>query len=338
MRLKRRIWWWLIGSALACMAAVGSVQFRREPVLLERATKVADITPWWGPEPIVCEYRWISETVMFTGAGDGRLQAPFLYDIRSHQSTPLLGLKKLLERDNDMGTQFWELSPDRKWLLWNMELYDDVHAARLDGSGFQTVSLPPPANTVGRIAWEDDSRHWRAIGFNYDSGKTTNIFEGDVEAPGQRRALPLSTEADFFGSRAPQIDSEGKYVEVEPTQNTSSPPHSAREILYAPRDTKIIAMEQSHQGDRVAWILLSTHETPMMNWLRRVFPRKVPPVHASVEIWISRLNGQEMHEAGHLALTGKDEEFDPLHGLQWLPSDRQLSFRYENALWIVPAD
>jgi len=328
----------MIATGLISLVSVGSALFRREPGLLERATQVADVKLWWGPEPVVCEYRWISDAVVFTGSGDWRLRDPFLYDIRSRQSTPLFGLRKLLEKDNDMGTQSWELSPDRKWLLWNMELFDDVHAARLDGSSFQTVSLPRPANTVGQIAWEEDSRHWRAVGFNYASRETTNIFGGDVETPGQRRFLPVSTEKDFFEPRAPQVDSEGKYVKIESNQNLSSPPHSAREVLYAPDGTQIIAVEQSHEGGRLAWVLLSTHEAPLMHWLRRLFPHQVAPVQASAEIWVSRSNGREMHEIGRRLLSDEDEKIDPLHGLQWLPSARRLSFLYKDALWTVPTD
>ncbi|MCW3051140.1 MAG: hypothetical protein JWN14_310 [Chthonomonadales bacterium] len=338
MRSTKRIWRLILTVGLICLVIVGSALFRREPGLLERATKVADVKAWWGPEPVVYEYRWISDTVVFTGSGDWRLKDPFLYDIRSRQNTPLFGLRKLLEKDNDMGTQSWELSPDKKWLLWNMELFDDVHAARLDGSGFETVSLPSPANTVGQIAWEDDSRHWRAVGFVYDSRETTNIIGGDVEAPGQRRTLPLSPEDNFFESRAPIVGPEGKYAKVEPTQKTSVLPHSAWKVLYAPRDTKIIAVEQSHQGDRLAWVLLSTHEAPLMHWLRRLFPQKVSPVQASAEIWISRSDGREMHEVGRLLLSDEDEKIDPLHGLQWLPSARRLSFLNKDSLWTVPAD
>ncbi|MCW3096088.1 MAG: hypothetical protein JWL77_1706 [Chthonomonadaceae bacterium] len=76
MRLKRRTWQVMIATGMICLAVVGSALFQREPVLLERATKVVDVKPWWTPAPILGEYRWISDTVVCNGSGK---KLSFLY-------------------------------------------------------------------------------------------------------------------------------------------------------------------------------------------------------------------------------------------------------------------
>jgi hypothetical protein len=338
MRLKRRIWWRIIPIVLLCVTISGFALSRREPLLLERATKVADVKGWWPSDNSGSEYYWVSDTVLFTGSETWRLANPFLYDIRSRQRTPLPQLSQDLRRDSDLGTRSWTLSPDRKWLLWTMELYDDVRAARLDGSGYQVVAMPPPGNTVGKIGWEEDSRHWRAEGFDYDSGKVTNCFGGDVEAPGHRRSFALTMGGSFFDKHTPEFDAKGRLVTAEGVQKAPITSQKRASIgLVLNGGTSVIEVAPNHRGDRVAWVLRSTQEPPFTRWLRHVFPRGVRPAADTAEIWTGRLDGSERHEVGRLVFADSGDQENVPDDLQWLPSEKSLSFRYKDALWTVPA-
>ena len=338
MARTKRIWRLIIAACLVCTAAFGAARLPREALLLVHANEVADVTGWWPPDAMLADYQWVSDTVLLTGTGDWRLESPFLYDIHSHKKTLLSPLDKHLKQDSDMGTNDWKLSPDRQWLLWTMELYDDVRTARLDGSGFQVVPLPLPGDTIGNIGWKNDSRHWLAEGYAYNSRQVTNVFEGEVRNGGRSRSLPISEGIAFFDSDAPQANAEGKFVAIrQAAGETSAHAGSKWVTLYPPKDTHIAAIVQSGRGDRLAWVLLSTREPPFVRWLRRVFLHLAPPSTAA-QLWFSRADGREMHEAGYIVLKGSIDDAELPHDLRWLPSEKSLSFVCKNALWTIPAE
>jgi hypothetical protein len=327
----------MLAAALVSLVVGVSVRFPRERRLLERARKIADVRGWWSSEPVIVDYRWVSDTVLFTGTGEWRLESPFLYDIRSHRKTDMPRLSQLLKRDTDVGADRWELSPDGQWLLWVLDLCSDVRAARLDGSGFQIVPLPPPTDTVREIGWQDDKGHWIARGFDYTTRKSIKVVGGDVNRPGQRRLLPLSEGERCFETDTLEVDEQKNLVVVRLAADSVAHPKSRTITLHPPTATRIVEVLSSNRGDRLAWVVLSTQTPPLLQWSRRVFLHDNAP-HPSVAIWVSGLDGAEMHEVGHLALgAGVDDDEQPRH-LRWLPSDSRLSFVYNKALWTVPIE
>ncbi len=339
MRRSKRLRHLIFVAGLLGIVAIGTTLLPQEPLLLDRAVKVVDVPGWWSPESTACDYRWVSDTVLFTGTGEWRLNNPILYDILSHRQTPLTLLQKHLQKENDMGTNDWELSPDGKWLLWTMELYSDVRAARLDGSGFQIVALPPPGNTVGLIGWEEDSHHWRAEGFDYSSGKLTNVFGGDVSLPGKGHSLPLSAGEAFFHSDSVRVDKDSNCIVVRlPEAGYVADSKGKSVTLRPPRDRKIIDIVQSNEGNQLAWLLVSVRTPLMAKWLRLLYPRYAVPPHTYIEMWLSRLDGSDMREVGYIVAEGDADEAEQPDNLRWLPSDKKISFLYKEALWTVAAE
>ena len=336
--MERKKWTWrlLIATALGSAIAGGTAMLPSENLLLERANKVADVRGWWVDDFPTRDIQWVSDTVLFTGTGDWRLKQPFLYNILTRRKSPLTRLSNLLEKDNDMGTNSWELSPDKQWLLWTMELYEDVRVARLDGSGFQTIALPPPGNTIGKIGWDKDSRHWKAVGFDYASSRVTNLGEGNVRTPGKWHSLALSGEADFFDADALHVDKQSNSVAISLSDANAATLHTRNELtLHPPKDTQIIDVVRSNGGNQLAWLLRSTRTPLLARWLHRFLPR-FAPLHSSVEIRLSGLDGNDMRELGHVEVTDDLDETGELANLQWLPSDESLSFLYQGSLWTLP--
>ena len=68
-------------------------------------------------------------------------------------------------------------------------------------------------------------------------------------------------------------------------------------------------------------------------------PQYVAP-RCEAELWLSNRDGHAMRMVGSV-LIAKDKDgglVEGLDNLRWLPSDRKISFRYKDALWIVPVD
>jgi hypothetical protein len=319
-------------------AILSTTLLPQQPLLLERASKRADVCGWWPRQDEFVDYRWLSDTVLLSGTGTWRLENPFLYDIATHRKTALTRLGKLLKKDNDMGTNDWELSPDGRWLLWTMELYSDVRAARLDGSGFQITTLPPPGNAVGIIGWEQDGRHWRAEGFDYSSEKMTNLFGGDVDTPGKRHSLPLSGDKSFIETKYAgdlMRDYDTNSIEVERPVAGRTSDTAPTVILHPPQGTKVEEAVQSEDRVRIAWLVVGTHTSLFSRWVHRLVPQYAAS-RATAELWLSRSDGRAMHELGYIPLKGDSDEAEKPHDLVWLPSGRAISFLYKDALWTLP--
>lgn len=55
-------------------------------------------------------------------------------------------------------------------------------------------------------------------------------------------------------------------------------------------------------------------------------------------LWVCRLDGSSMREVGAWIEHTNPNHILDMDGLRWLPSERQLSFVYNHALWTVPAE
>src|SRR5438552_18915588 len=90
--------------------------------------------------------------------------------------------------------------------------------------------------------------------------------------------------------------------------------------VVPPKDTTIVWASISPRGDRIAWNVTADRTPPWAAWLHRrvsAFPLNRQPPNA---IWVSRLDGSEMHEIGPVTIYGKvAQNARVLSGLQWLP-------------------
>src|SRR5262249_55625630 len=110
----------------------------------------------------------------------------------------------------------------------------------------------------------------------------------------------------------------------------------------------------SPQGDRVAWAFETDSVPSWSSWLHKIFPSYRVTSHHVCELWVSRLDGNDMHEVGHLELNPQTSIpqssmavarqlltyalQDHPDQIRWLPDGKRLSFLYKDALYTVPAD
>jgi hypothetical protein len=56
-------------------------------------------------------------------------------------------------------------------------------------------------------------------------------------------------------------------------------------------------------------------------------------------LWVSRLDGSDMHEVGGVPITRPLTLTDRLfYDIQWRPDGKYLSFVYEDSLYVIPAE
>jgi hypothetical protein len=82
------------------------------------------------------------------------------------------------------------------------------------------------------------------------------------------------------------------------------------------------------------------HEDTRPFWMQRIFAFVKFKAFVATELWVSQLDGSQMHKIGHVAELLEDDDATDflLSDLQWLPDGKRLSFEYNDGLWTVPAD
>ena len=63
--------------------------------------------------------------------------------------------------------------------------------------------------------------------------------------------------------------------------------------------------------------------------------------HPTVGLWVSQLDGSNMHKIGHMTpMVPKGALNASLETsyIRWLPGVKKLSFVYDDTLWTVPSD
>lgn len=96
-----------------------------------------------------------------------------------------------------------------------------------------------------------------------------------------------------------------------------------QEIVFAPN------------CDRIGWLVTRHYEPTGFPLLKQLRARLGDKPHQETAIWVSKLDGIDAHEIGHVA--HKPDESRPQQ-LAWLPGGKQLSFNYKGDLYIVPAN
>jgi len=352
----------LMVSVMAGVIILGVMLFPQERLLLDRATKVADVRGWDCPgvmseqpawqerEVIGSEFRWVSESKIFFER-DGKV---LLYDISTHTEIPLTILNRRMKSENSGGTNLMELSPDGKWLLWTDLVGSDtapltavgaygaprgknMRAARLDGTGFQIVSVPAPATVIGPFTWTYDSRHWIAGGYRpLESDVLENMFQGDISAPGRVTLLPLFTLSDLYNVREIQT-ADSPHAPWLPYEVPGAPHRGTVLTSKPPKDMQIVEVEQSHGGGKLAWVFLYNRPAPFAQWIGKIWPRYATS-HTLASVWLSNRDGSGLHELGHLLVVKDDDLREFPDSLRWLPSDKKVSFHFKGAIWTIPVE
>jgi len=101
----------------------------------------------------------------------------------------------------------------------------------------------------------------------------------------------------------------------------------------------------SPQGDRIVWPLVQEKDTPtpFLTSLRRYLPVFFPKYKPKFSLWVSRINGSQMHQIGYVPLKPNKEYGGVIldnvpERIYWLPDGKRLSFWLQDTLYTVPAD
>ena len=243
----------------------------------------------------------------------------------------------------ETGNPCWNTPPFKsRNTLVNMNDFQAHHGAWRSGEG--------------SILWKPDSRQWVEWD-NLDENRvriTCHMLEGKM----RRQTVNLPAElSDYYVSPCAITPENTILAEAEPptpisdTEETPAsdckcemvrvPIGSAAPIshftLSLPMVKNVVGQRItfSPNCDRVAWLVTTRYE-PTGLWLwRRLRARFGDTAHEETTVWISKADGTEAREIGHIA--HKPDESRPQQ-LAWLPSGTQLSFNYKGDLYTVPAD
>lgn len=87
------------------------------------------------------------------------------------------------------------------------------------------------------------------------------------------------------------------------------------------------------------WIVSSLTIASRPPWWRlvhRMFPRFHSSIRRDAGLWLSHIDGTDLHEIGHVSADA-NPSISTLQNLTWLPGGKDVSFVYKDAVWVVPA-
>jgi hypothetical protein len=357
----------LILLVVVCGLAV-LFQVSREPLLMERAARVTD-THNWSESPI--NYFWISdrELLFLPRADPSGLTTQgnrfFKRDIVSGQETYL---EKLTQRFQESTVDDWlAISPDGKRLCWTaFEAGGDkatatgfghrsdyrrvLHAAALDGSAPFKLSVSPE----GFLAWMGAGNRIVAYVTHGDQTVSGTIYDIEKGKSIQQWTAPTGTREQVFvrNNRCIEVTWQGQdapdaiidRAEISEAEVGKEAQTARKYSVRLPVRGYIGEVRISPQADRVVWPLMQDSATPSRAeaWLHRLVPAFKLPPKSKTSLWVSRIDGSEMHEIGYIPLRPDKENGGTIAGdepdhLDWLPDGKRLSFQLHNALYIVPA-
>jgi hypothetical protein len=307
------------------------------------------------------DYHWLSDQeVLFahdTGDGADEVYRFFRRNLVTRVDTELPLLAK--EFNQTPGTEL-QLSPDRKRLLWCSPYYEDadggeydyILVASLDGSALH--EWPLGVVSFANYDWMPDSQRWFVLRADTTSKIYRSLITYAVQAPYRKQTIQLvqPMQAPYQGwayvtpTQHLILLDEGDFstspstnVHISDTDLESSGAKTCQFTIHLPPNTVgVDGAEISPQGDRIAWLLDCEHVSWFSALLHRLHASFQVTTQPTEEIWVSHLDGSQMHEIGHIPARPREQYGVEIEGLHWLPDGKKLSFLYKDALWTVPAD
>jgi len=349
---KYRVFALVTLTAILLLIVSGAVVWRlREPVLLDSARKVANVSAWWSDaDPTDAQFMaWTTDTQLFVmgntkvneDSGDvtAPQRLPFLYDTRNHNRTDLTKLAGQLNSMSDSNARF-DVAPDGIHIAWTSNSHDKVDVSLLDGSDRKTWQVSNPTD----VAWERDSKHWRAL--CWQNGPSQYVMTtASIDSPG----VVTPPEPQEAGDRASlegvhdeienefQVDVVGDQV-ASAVRGMRAHAHTIK--LKAPEGTTINDLIVSLDGRFIAWELQSLKHRDVflqekLPWLHRFLG---PTIRHRMELWISKADGTDMHELGYCPLGADADDDSGPKLILWQPDSKHMSFVYRGFLYVVGGD
>jgi hypothetical protein len=358
--MQRRWRRFMLGGALlltGCCIVVAV--YPRAPKLLDRATLVADIRIWDADQQD--SYTWLTDRQLLHFQADGSVCR---YDAAIHADTPLTALTDRIKTSKAESVVL-QASRDGKWVLWG-EGDARIFTAAIDGASLREWRTP--ANN-SHAYWLPQGGRWTQ--WDYKPNPTavlqirstmnafwTTFTLHDVEKSSvadQRLKLP----ADLKNQEVLTVLSPERVVTRTPDQVTLKQlGPRAYNMLVNYREIQDVsiwsldgAVPVQHyrvrlpglvfeaaaatDGRRVAWLVEIENKTQSSGPLRRLIRRFEALQTSRSALYVSDLDGTNLHEIGYVGVGTNDYlPFD----IRWLPDNRYLSFLYRDRLWKVAAD
>jgi hypothetical protein len=335
-------------------------QDTRKLTLIKQARRSIDtpgvVTPpeWYG-----LPYEWQSEHHIVYWQGKRYEEKAIRIDTLSGERDDLKAFNaRVRTKHGEEGFMPYEplLSPDGNWMLSRERVKGSPprrwRAISLDGK--QEVKgnqfIEPCSAPIWGI-WTQDSKGWVSLEGLLDgpeaefcprgnpkkmtTRKSIGVRMANAKAPddGVGPLLGFSPDGWAVASRwHPYFEAKKGPVKVFEfdIKTGKSPPrvHSIR----LPKGARADELVLSRQGDRLAWKF----------YFDRVASdaANTKPI-STIELWVSKLNGSEMRRIGAQQVKRANNsiyEKDFPYGLCWTPDGKQLSFLYQQALYLISVD
>jgi len=329
--VKRSLRPWGTAAAILVLAGAGIVYLRQASrSLVQRSRPLVNVRGWWKEDTLERPYTWLSETSLFSHSGWWRLSGPFTYDISTNIKTPLTRLQSLLGSDGDDQTAFWELSPDRRHIAWNIECYDTIHTATIDGREHKKWNLEGPGygNSVSGLTWLSDGHRWNASTIDYESGKDRLSSIGDALGIERKPEALAKANAEALALAEPVLTVDNGVCEVDYTTAGRTNRLTFRDLDHG---GLIAEVEVSPDHKHFAWTVGGVSVPPLIRLLHRIDPGYSFESRLYSSLFISGIDGSNVREVGRIEV--KDDGV--IQFLQWMPNGRTVTYVYRDEIYAI---
>lgn len=389
--MKKRIW--LRGIlTLGLVIVAGAALVPHPNLLLARARKAPFTAQHIGYAPIAWHGDHERYVLQRIGASDH--SGVFIQDLITGSVTPVKSFNDAfasrlivpkanrvfgMQADTSMfdpGAHY--LSPDHKWRLWNPAPWNEeftakngliLHAYSLDGKREQQWKRGQE-NKYRRnsFRWLADSRRWIDLEID-DAAYLQGVTIHSLESP---NADVTKTFVNRGSRWVAGITPDAHLLSYDPTTMPSSPsliyydtplddaaPISRKITIPLPADTHLYNVYLSPDGARLLWHLTTRSRLPGLPLVQQLFARLGMQTEKQEGLWISKLDGSDLHELGHVPLkplppqinapqramqppTGQSAflltEICSLYRIQWLPDGKHILFAQGNEIYTLPVE
>ena len=332
----------------------------REPLLLLRATKVADTRDWesrWSRN----RYDWISEhEILFQrerSPEDPEAEGPCFYkrDLASGKEIFLRALTHLTQRSYNPKHSWLAVSPDGQRIFWTNE--DAIQGETIEGAaldGKQAFEFKRGRDS--RVRWMGDSTHLVEYSMNKNLDRVAYGTLYDVKGQKAPRRLAVSENIKPRAVAANDHllgtiwntqyadDASTDRLEIYESEVGKETQAVRKYPIRLPFKAEIWDEHFSPRGDRIVWPLLQNDALPpMYAWLHRLIPAFSPSPTPKISFWVSRIDGSGMQDVGYIPVRLDRESDGPVlddlpENIAWTPNGKRLSFTYKEALYTVPSN
>lgn len=362
MQTGRRKTWFLLGCVLVLLGLiVGATQLLRPALLSDHATRLpcpdADYV-WQSPHEIVT---FATTAVPSASVGKGGPSQARMYAVRTDLTT---GIQSTLSEFNALfpahtlvDISGWNPSPDGVWLAYRASSPDDwqndptnVSIWELNGTrSFPAVEAREyngNSSLPFSQTWLPDSR--RYLRLDREVAGKARLFSLDVpSSDGVAVSIPIGSQSllgvtpdyllitsDF--DRSSPASTKAVTLTTQGIYPNTAPAHSVKITL--PAGATVRELSLSPQADRLLWTFSFTRRPALGVLLTHIAPKLASQFgpHSVTTLQISRLDGSEMRELGSEDDPIKDKNPEPIHMARWLPDGKRISYRYRNAVYLLP--